>query len=58
MKAISGQDWGDKEMLRLKYNAYLKPSIIYLVPVWFPSVGPDAACIKNFNAVRTLACMS
>jgi hypothetical protein len=58
MKAISGQDWRDKEMLHLTYNAYLKPNIIYVVPVWFPSVGPDAACIKKLKAVRTPVCVS
>jgi hypothetical protein len=29
LKTISGQDWGDKEMLLLTYKAYLKPCLGY-----------------------------
>jgi hypothetical protein len=46
LKANSGQDWSDKETLHLTYNAYLKPNVIYVAPVWYPSIGPDANCIK------------
>jgi hypothetical protein len=49
MKAVSGQDFGDKETLDLTYNSNIKPCITYLAPVWYPSVGPDAACIKRLQ---------
>ena len=55
LKAISGQDWGDKETLRLTFNAYLKPNILYVAPVWFPSIGPEAACIKKLQCVHNNA---
>jgi hypothetical protein len=31
------------------YNAYLKPNIIYMPPVWYLSVGPYANCIKQLQ---------
>jgi hypothetical protein len=42
MKAIRGQDWGDKETLRLTYQALVKPIMAHNATIWFPSVGPDA----------------
>jgi hypothetical protein len=55
LKAISGQVWGDKETLCLTFNAYLKPNILHIAPVWFPSVGPEAACIKKLQCIHNNA---
>jgi hypothetical protein len=55
LKAISGKDWGDEETLCRTNNTYLKPNILHVVPVWFPSVGPEAACIKKLKGVHNNA---
>jgi hypothetical protein len=52
MKAIKGQDWGDKETLRLTYNTLIKPVIEYLAPVWFPIVGPEATSAKRLQNIQ------
>jgi hypothetical protein len=59
MKAISGQDWGDKETLTLTYNALVKPIITNNTVVWFPSINPESEAIKMLqtiqnNAMRTI----
>ena len=59
LKATSGQDWGDKEVLRSTYKSFIKPVITYAAPVYFPSMGPKHSAIaklqRSQNAVmRTI----
>jgi hypothetical protein len=59
MKAIGGQDWGDKETLLLMYNTLVKPVITNGAPIWYPSMEPDSTAIKDLqrvqnNAMRTI----
>jgi hypothetical protein len=42
MKAIYGQDWGDKETLTLTYNSLVKPVITNNAAAWFPSIDPNS----------------
>jgi hypothetical protein len=45
MKAIRGQDFGDKETLKLTYNSLVKPVIEYGAAIFFPITGPEASSI-------------
>jgi hypothetical protein len=40
MKAISGQDFGDKETLKQTFNAFFKPLILGNQPVWYRGISP------------------
>ena len=52
LKATSGQDWGDKETLRLTYNAFLKPVMIFGAPLWYPNLDPESESIKSLQRVQ------
>jgi hypothetical protein len=52
MKAIRGQVWGDKETLRLTYQALIKPIMTHNVAILFPSVGPDATSIQELQRIQ------
>jgi hypothetical protein len=47
MKATSGLDFGDKETLKLKYDAYVKPVMFTGAPIRFPNTNPDASSIAE-----------
>ena len=55
LKATSGQDWGDKETLRLTYNVFVKPVITYTAPLWFPSTKPDSASMARLQRIQNAA---
>jgi hypothetical protein len=55
LKAISGQDFGDKETLLLTYKAYMKPALGYAGVIWFPVVGPEAGCVKRAQRTQNSA---
>jgi hypothetical protein len=55
MKAISGQDWGHKEMLTLTYNALVKPILTNNAAVWFPSIEPNSEAIKTLQRIQNEA---
>jgi hypothetical protein len=56
LKALKGQDYGDKETLRLTYQALIKPVISFGAPVYFPSVEPDSVHIKRLQRMQN-GCM-
>jgi hypothetical protein len=58
MKAISGQDWGDKETLTLTYNALVKPIITNNAAVWFPSIDPNSEAIKTLQIIQNNAMLT
>jgi hypothetical protein len=47
LKALKGQDYGDKETFCLTYQALIKPVISFGAPVYFPSVEPDSVHVKR-----------
>jgi hypothetical protein len=49
LKATSGQDWGDKEVLRATFNAFPKPVHTHAAPIWYPSMGPDHSSIAKLQ---------
>jgi hypothetical protein len=53
LKAIRGLDFGDKETLRLTYNAFVKPAYSYIVPVWYPHAKPTS--IKRLQSTQNNA---
>jgi hypothetical protein len=55
LKAIFGQDFGDKETLLLTYKAYMKPALGYAGVIWFPVVGPEAGCMKRTQRTQNSA---
>jgi hypothetical protein len=55
MKAISGQDWGDKETLTLTYNSLVKPVITNNAAVWFPSIDPNSEALKTLQTIQNNA---
>jgi hypothetical protein len=52
LKAVSGQDFGDKEVLLMTYNTHIKPSMTHGAPVWFPSMDPESTAIKRMQRVQ------
>jgi hypothetical protein len=55
LKAMSGQDWGDKETLCLTYKMFLKPVMGFGTPIWYPSVEPDSGSVKRLQSVQNAA---
>jgi hypothetical protein len=51
MKAIRGQDWGDKETLSLTYKTLVAPVLEYGAPIYFPITGPEASSIQRLQSV-------
>jgi hypothetical protein len=49
LKAISGQDFGDKEVLLLTYKNFSKPTRTYSAPVYFPTKGLDHSSITRIQ---------
>jgi hypothetical protein len=52
LKATSGQDFGDKETLKLTYDAFVKSVITYLAPIWYPHMKPDFAAVKRLQMTQ------
>jgi hypothetical protein len=52
MKAIRGRDWGDKETLKLTYNAFCKPVVLYAAPIYHPSLDPKSKIIAKMQALQ------
>jgi hypothetical protein len=55
MKALRGQDFGDKETLCLTYKSLIKPVMIFNGPIWYPRVEPNASSIKRLQRVKNAA---
>jgi hypothetical protein len=49
LKATSGQDWGDKEVLRATFNAFTKPVHTHAAPIWYPTMGSDHSSIAKLQ---------
>jgi hypothetical protein len=45
-------DFGDKETLKLTYDAYVKPVMTNGAPIWFPCTDPDATSIAGLQRVQ------
>jgi hypothetical protein len=43
LKALRGQDWGNKETLRQTYQPYIKLTFIRGAPAWNPNINPEAS---------------
>jgi hypothetical protein len=52
LKATSGQDFGDKETLKLTCDAFVKPMITYLTPIWYPCMNPNSIAIKFLRSIQ------
>jgi hypothetical protein len=50
--SISGQEFGDKKMLKITYNAYMKST---MTPVWFPSMNPGSTAIQRLQCNQNAA---
>jgi hypothetical protein len=55
LKAMSGQDCGDKQTLSLTYKAFIKPVLIFNAPIWYPSMDPKSISIKRLQNTQNLA---
>jgi hypothetical protein len=55
LKATSGQDWGDKETLRMTYNVFMNPVLQYAAPIWYPSMKPDSVAIQRLQRNQNAA---
>jgi hypothetical protein len=55
IKAVHGHGSGDRETLRLTYQALIKPVLENLAAVRFPSVGSEHTCIKHLQRVQNAA---
>jgi hypothetical protein len=52
LKATSGQSFGDKETLKLTYQAFMKPVMDCGAPVWFPSLDPESSTVDRLQKVQ------
>jgi hypothetical protein len=51
MKATSRLDFGNKETLKLTYDAYVKPVMSTGAHIWFPNTNPDASFIAELQRI-------
>jgi hypothetical protein len=49
IKALKGENWGNKETLRQTYQAYVKPTFISGAPAWYPNVNPRTSSIGRLQ---------
>jgi hypothetical protein len=47
-----GAKTGDKETLKLTYNAFCKPVILCAAPVYYPSLDPKSKIIARMQALQ------
>jgi hypothetical protein len=55
LKATSGQSFGDKETLRLTYQAFMKPVKDNVAPIWYPRLEPDSTIVERIQTNQNSA---